>query len=818
MQKKKIVFQKGITELVVLAIMGLLAVVLPVATMLVQKNTENRSQAASMGTTCTILNKKECCSGNVCTCKQDTPTKRFWMKTETCTSGQKCENGACVTDVVNCDSWLKGDWSPAVCPSNGVQSRSVEKRPKNCSGNPPGAKPDDSRTCTPSCTEWTTGNWSPNLCPSSGTQTRNVGKKPSGCDGNPPGAKPDISRTCTPSCSIFGGECKQDSASCKYYFLGTVVSDVTDCNSRSQVCCKNVSGAVMCTSQGGECVANGTCTAGDEVTATGCTSTKPVCCKSKPTYEYKCVDNVLKKCEVNNSSNCIIVKTCTSNEICSAPLIKCVNKTTCKDGNTAVLVGDKRCIENRMKKCLESGSFDSGTPCGEGKECNLAGTACVDAIDTCTTITYPNKCASAVFTYCNAGVKASYNCKYGSCRSSTECAMCNNNEGCTSDYQCENGVCVACTAGQYKCDGKKLYECGSDRHWKFKKECGANHICRANSGICEYQGGGSSPTTNPNPPNPPEPEPTYPTETPTIPPSITGITLSPDPLKIKVGETGRFRVTTTPSGINAFLEWSIDPADVANIGENGQVFGKKVGEATVTVKVKGKESISDTVKVIVEPSGTGTPGPTGTVTPGPTGTVTPSDASISFKVAFAGIAPQAKCIDEYFIPETRLKLEVNNVPTNVFDDTIQSTFEKVSGEVDTKGYQVFKVTQTLDKNKFGSVNNFNYVKVKGPWHLKRRMCRDNQNGKIPETQVCSIDLKVGGSKVYDFSEYTLLAGDAFDPPDGIVDSQDLSYVKTRMDAGGGITCGIAGDLNMDGVVNNGDLGLVRRTLQERDDE
>lgn len=753
MQKKKIVFQKGITELVVLAIMGLLAVVLPIATKLVQQNQENRSQAATAGGTCTCGSANTCCAGGVCKCTSYSwlgAGKCIWIKDPSCPSGQKCENGACVTDVVNCDSWLKGDWSPAVCPSNGVQSRSVEKRPKNCSGNPPGAKPDDSRTCTPSCTEWTTGNWSPNLCPSSGTQTRNVGKKPSGCDGNPPGAKPDISRTCTPSCSIFGGECKQDSASCKYYFLGTVVSDVTDCNSRSQVCCKNVSGAVMCTSQGGECVANGTCTAGDEVTATGCTSTKPVCCKSKPTYEYKCVDNVLKKCK-KETDDCTVVRTCTSDQICSAPLIKCVNKTTCKDGNTAVLVGDKRCIDNKMKKCLDSGSFDSGTPCGDGKICNSAGTAC----------------------------------------------------------ESDGGTC---TDGQHKCVGKKLYECGSDRHWKFKKECGANHICRANSGICEYQGGGSSPTTNPNPPNPPEPEPTYPedTPTPTVPPSeITGITLSPDPLKIKVGETGRFRVTTTPSGINASLEWSIDPADVANIGENGQVFGKKVGEATVTVKVKGKESISDTVKVIVEPSGTGTPGPTGTVTP--------SDASISFKVAFAGIAPQAKCISEYFIPETRVKLEVNNVPTNVFDNTIQSSFEKVSGEVDTKGNQVFKVTKTLD-NKFGSVNNFNYVKVKGPWHLKRRMCQDNQNGKLPETTVCNIDLKIGGSKVYDFSEYTLLAGDIFDPPDGIINVLDLGYIKTRLSPGANPVCKIEGDLNLDGVVNTIDLNLVKDSLTQRDDE
>lgn len=333
--------------------------------------------------------------------------------------------------------------------------------------------------------------------------------------------------------------------------------------------------------------------------------------------------------------------------------------------------------------------------------------------------------------------------------------------------------------------------------------------------------------------------------------SITGITLSPSPLNLRVGESGKITVNTIPAGISAQYVWSKNQSGAIKLYDGGKVDALKEGKAVVVVKVKDKTSIFKTVEVIVSKgtdsvnctdydysnwgecvNGTQTRTVKGNLPKGCTGTPTKqkilsqdcdgsttSDASISFKVAFAGIGEgSSACIGEYFIPETRLNLEVNNVPTNKFDNEIQTTFEVIAGEFNTKGNQVFKVTQALDKNKFGSVNNFNYVKVKGPWHLKRRMCQDNQNGKLSETTVCDIDLKASSDKVYDFSEYALLSGDAFDPPDGVVNSQDLGYVKTRMFAGAEVECGREADLNLDGVVNNGDLGLVRLTLQERDDE
>jgi hypothetical protein len=198
-----------------------------------------------------------------------------------------------------------------------------------------------------------------------------------------------------------------------------------------------------------------------------------------------------------------------------------------------------------------------------------------------------------------------------------------------------------------------------------------------------------------------------------------------------------------------------------------------------------------------------------------------SDAKVSFKMAFSGIKPGAQCINEYFIPETEVKLDIANIPSNKYEDKIPAKF-KETDEIDSKGNRIFEVTDLiLDKNKFGSGNNFNYIRIKGPFHLKRRMCQDGQSKKLAETTVCDIDLKAGaggGGKVYDFSEYTLLSGDVFNGPDGVVNVLDLTYLKTRLNPGREVECGIEGDLNMDGVVNNIDLTLAKDALTERDDE
>jgi hypothetical protein len=108
------------------------------------------------------------------------------------------------------------------------------------------------------------------------------------------------------------------------------------------------------------------------------------------------------------------------------------------------------------------------------------------------------------------------------------------------------------------------------------------------------------------------------------------------------------------------------------------------------------------------------------------------------------------------------------------------------------------------------------------------MCQEGQLTKINnDTTICNINLIRTDDYVYDFSKYAfittdnsnfygLLAGDV--NSDGVINSIDFSYVKSRIDADSDITCGREGDLNADGVVNNLDTGLIKIALSSKDDE
>ncbi|MFA6361568.1 MAG: dockerin type I repeat-containing protein, partial [Candidatus Shapirobacteria bacterium] len=199
-------------------------------------------------------------------------------------------------------------------------------------------------------------------------------------------------------------------------------------------------------------------------------------------------------------------------------------------------------------------------------------------------------------------------------------------------------------------------------------------------------------------------------------------------------------------------------------------------------------------------------------------------AKISFKFAFAGVKPNASCISSL----GNLKIEVGNSPANKYQGGLTTGFSVIAGSVDSAGNQIFKTDSIALSNDFASVNNNNYVKVKGLLHLKRRMCQEGQLTKINnDTTICNINLIRTDDYVYDFSKYAfittdnsnfygLLAGDV--NSDGVINSIDFSYVKSRIDADSDITCGREGDLNADGVVNNLDTGLIKIALSSKDDE
>ena len=433
---------------------------------------------------------------------------------------------------------------------------------------------------------------------------------------------------------------------------------------------------------------------------------------------------------------------------------------------------------------------------------------------------------------CSGGV-----CKNGAIRTGNKGLNqgCNSESDCRSPYVCYSDVCKVRSGG----------ECSRS------SDCYANHYCSRSNNHCRKKdsynlgdysvegvsvssmlGGGSGGQTN-TPTNPPASTvipTTAPTRAPTRAPtqvptraptqvptraltqaptraptrtttvipietialSITDIVVTPNPLSLTVGESLKLTTKTIPEGKTVSYLWESNNANIASVDINGLVTANKEGEATITAKVKGT-NIFTNIKAVVSKI---------------------FETNISFKIAFDGILPGSNCIDQFLVDKTKLMLSIENVPTNKYEDNIEATFEETN-EVDTKGNRVFKVTNLrLDSNKYSMVNNFNYIKVKGPWHLRRKMCLDGQTEKMAESVVCDIDLK--SNKTYDFSEYTLLSGDV--SVDGAVNTVDLGYIKSRLNSGSEIKCGIEGDLNMDGVVNTLDLNLVKKTLTERDDE
>ncbi len=290
-----------------------------------------------------------------------------------------------------------------------------------------------------------------------------------------------------------------------------------------------------------------------------------------------------------------------------------------------------------------------------------------------------------------------------------------------------------------------------------------------------------------------------PTNIPT--PSCTsdGVSLSPSTLTLKVGESSIMTATNdcpqTPSGIT----WSSSDGSIATVDGNGLVKAISVG-STVTITATNSVGKKATASVVV---------------------ITSGNRTLNFKISFSGIKPsyvntngeRYNCLASL----GGLSLEIANVPTNKYETFSDIQFSVVGNEVDSLGNQVFQVSNLPIGSALDGVNNFNYVKVKGPFHLKRRMCLDNQTGKLTETTVCNIDLNKNDGYIYDFSEYNLLAGDV--DLNGIVNGIDFVTVKNSVNAGAEPVCGITNDLNMDGVVNGLDLSLIRDiSLAQVDDE
>ena len=847
--------QKGIAQLVILGVMGLLAIVLPVVTKLVQDNQENRSQAATaLACNKTSVGNKKCnTNGTISTCKFVYRNEDSGYDVYDYTSPSSCTYGCtqvssilaqCKTAPVvkTCSSYTVGNWG-SCNTTTWKKTRSVVGVPTGCTGGV--AKPSTETLCCNS-TNCSKCNGSASACSEAGCQAESGGI----C-------------VAKPSCSAQGGACITGVNNCTIVEGGKIISG-TDCSGSTPVCCKvGVLKTAECNTFGNLAVGVTKVFAGDDLCVDGLYIDKSLNETYQDKFTWQCGGSgyITKNCEVKKtpvgvkpekfcSGTCLTVALCKSRVGTTIPLdtktydtwSNCDDAEVCCTGMSAGLA-----------KCGFSGIMGINTQ-GVGLTLTDKGDDLCELGDDSefkiTSTGWSWKCGGGKFTSvdCSA-LKHTVGANCAQIRDDAFCisvAQCTGTKLGTSDCRTGetccwgistiiNGVCgtskLTCKTGTVDDDVV------ADTSSYFKWICQGVHGGKP-SGTCQSsKGGDSNPTVGPNPTTGPNP---------TVAPEITGITLSPNPLNLLVGKSGKMGVETIPAGLNGSYNWESDDANVATVDINGLVTGQKVGEAYVIARVEGYDVEANALVIVEDPesnvcidydysnwgectNGFETRTVLGYLPEGCTGEPSKdqdnliqscgdpeSDASVSFKIAFAGIKPGAQCIDEYLIPETKLDLDIGNIPSNKYENKIQTSFEEIDG-ADSKGNQIFQVTSlTLDRNKFGSSNTFNYIKVKGPWHLKRRMCQDGQNGKLAESTVCNIDLRASNTHVYDFSGYTLLAGDIF--TDGVVNSLDLSYIKLRLNPGKKVQCGIEGDMNMDGVVNTFDLNLTKDTLTERDDE
>lgn len=241
---------------------------------------------------------------------------------------------------------------------------------------------------------------------------------------------------------------------------------------------------------------------------------------------------------------------------------------------------------------------------------------------------------------------------------------------------------------------------------------------------------------------------------------------------------------------------------------DSSVEGKSV-KSMSGVKAQATRAAAKKLTPTVTPTLTTAPTPIVTLTPttAPTPTVI-QKAGLSFKFSIYGIKPESICLADL----TNFELKVVNVSKGTVNLTDNLRSEKVIGEVNSDGDQVFelKVDLTEIGGDLGMTNN--YIFLDGNQVLRKKFCRDKQTKKLDEQVACEIDLT--SDKIYDFSEYGLWSGDT--NGDRKINGLDYSLIKNAF--GEEVVCGKPEDLNFDGGVNSLDLQLIKQALFSVEDE
>lgn len=221
---------------------------------------------------------------------------------------------------------------------------------------------------------------------------------------------------------------------------------------------------------------------------------------------------------------------------------------------------------------------------------------------------------------------------------------------------------------------------------------------------------------------------------------------------------------------------------------------------TYVASFSNAESMSQSLTYVIGGFSTPTsvlPTPTRipTLTPTKTPTVTPIRREVSFRITYGGLLAGAKCGMNWMV---KVGLLQGDSPID-FVDVIPEKLSEGNYRV-TVGYADLKKTSQVA------------VFVKGPKHLQTKYGVD---GQLDYYSKAGGELTLVSGKIFDFTNYPLLAGDI--NQDGAINGYDFSEVKAKALIHEGVSEGsnLPSDLDGNCQVNANDVSILKLSLADK---
>ena len=184
---------------------------------------------------------------------------------------------------------------------------------------------------------------------------------------------------------------------------------------------------------------------------------------------------------------------------------------------------------------------------------------------------------------------------------------------------------------------------------------------------------------------------------------------------------------------------------------------------------------------------------------------------LNFKVSFQGVTPASNCANNWPVSVIVLSAGTTHIYSNI-------ALTRTS-EVNNDSKSVFQGSVPLDGIQLPASDVA--VFVKGPKHLQVKYGIDGQttayNKSAGELNVSNTN----DGKVYNFSNYSLLAGDVTGSvdgvQDGVIDGRDFNYVKQKANRRETVADGsyLLSDLDGSCQMNSADVVSLVKSLEEK---